>query len=500
MDQSASNPPIRAIAGRFSFRFSKQALSRVFKHRPFEYCALISKGKEPDFFAEIPLENQEWFDSGEVRGCKYAGVDWNALAPLDATLIERMRECECMFMDVIARLEWKRSIPYATRKRWYLQHLRFWNDYLSRHRINLYLSAWMPHELPDLIIYYLCKARSIPVLYFDASAVRDTSFAEHDIKQSSIQIRQRYEELAAEYADVTDPKDIPLSDRFEQRYQALTAPMGEEPPLENVWNTTYFDHVRKLLIEKPLFFCKCALQYVTPRGIARARSTWRRKRIIEERNAFYEAHAVTPDLSKPFVYMTLHYQPEASTIPMAGAYREQLLIAQTLNACLPDGVIIYVKEHPRNSGWLQRSIAYYEDFLALEKVRFVPRSFDTFTLREHCMAVATATGTIGFEALFRGKPTLMFGHRFYQYAPGVYQIHSMDDCRRAVHDIFVEKKAPTLKEARLFMKAMDDTCIHGTLNIWHLKVSHLSDEEHMQANAEAMLHELSLLAPAIAAV
>ncbi len=500
MDPSASGSPIRAIVGRFSYDVSQRVFSRVLKERNFEYCALISTGKEPQYFAELPENRQDWFASSEVRGCKYDGVDWNSLMPLDAELIEAMYECESIFMDMVARLERKCVISYATRKRWYLQHLRFWNDYLSRHRINLYLSAWMPHEIPDIVIYYLCKHRSIPVLYFDASCVRDTAFAEHDIKESAVQISKRFKELSHEYAEVTDPEEIPLEDRFEQRYKALTAPVGEEPPLERVWSTTYVDLVRKMLIKKPVQFIKFSLLYFTPQGVQRARGALHRRRALRQRNAFYDAHAVTPDLAQPYVYMALHYQPEASTCPMAGAYGNQLLIAQVLNACLPDDVLIYAKEHPRDSGWLQRSIAYYRDFLALKKVRLVPRTFDTFALREHCKAVATATGTIGFEAIFRGKPVFIFGHRFYQYAPGVYRIHSSEDCIRAVEDIFAKGKTPSLIEVRLYLKAMEDTCMHGTLNIWHHKVTHLSDEEHVRANTEAILQELSALEPTIQAV
>ena len=48
-------------------------------------------------------------------------------------------------------------------------------------------------------------------------------------------------------------------------------------------------------------------------------------------------------------------------------------------------------------------------------VRFMPRGFNSFRLQEHAEAIATVAGTAGFEALFREKPVIMFGHWFYQY-------------------------------------------------------------------------------------
>jgi hypothetical protein len=115
---------------------------------------------------------------------------------------------------------------------------------------------------------------------------------------------------------------------------------------------------------------------------------------------------------------------------------------------------------------------------------------DTFQLREHCKAVATCTGTAGVEALFRGKPVLLFGHRFYQYAKGVYMIHTAKECKDAIHSIFVEEKTPTLLDCRLYLKAMEETCVKGVFNPWHYKVTNLSYKEHVDANTEALLVEI----------
>jgi capsule polysaccharide export protein KpsC/LpsZ len=185
---------------------------------------------------------------------------------------------------------------------------------------------------------------------------------------------------------------------------------------------------------------------------------------------------------------------------MGGAYANQVLIAQLLNAYLPDDVLIYIKEHPRESGWLSRSTEDYEDLLALPKVRFVSRDTSTFSLRERCAAVATVTGTVGFEALFRGKPVFLFGHRFYQYAGGVHRIRTCEDMRAAVRAVFEGRETPTLMQARLYLKAMEDTCVRGVLNPWHLQVSHLNEDEHAHINTQAILRELSALSAEIAAV
>ncbi len=482
--------PIRAVVGRFIADFSFAALHAVLTKRPFDFCAILSHPVQQRFFTAIPVERQEWFDAGKMRSCRYDGVDWDALAPVDEELIERMRDCEALFMEIVCRQEWKYAISYRARKRWYLRHLQFWNDYLTRRRINLYLSAWIPHEIPDIIIYHLCKARGIAVVYNHMSTERDTGFVERDIEESAIQISHRYEELLIEYAGVTGPDHIPLSPEREERYRALTAPQGEKPPLSSVHVPTDCDRQRELLLSRPVAFLAHALQYLTPAGLHRMFSSWKRRHDIRQRNAFYDAHAIEPDLGRPFVYLALHYQPEASTVPMAGVFCDQLLIARMLNALLPEGTMIYVKEHPKESSWFSRSIDYYRDFLELSKVRLVARQVDTFALRENCRAVATATGSVGFEGLFRGKPVFMFGHRFYQYARGVYRIHTNDDLKKAINDVFINGAKPTLVTSKLYLRAMDETRVKGTLVPWDRQVSVLSDEEHIKNNSEAFLEAL----------
>ena len=174
---------------------------------------------------------------------------------------------------------------------------------------------------------------------------------------------------------------------------------------------------------------------------------------------------------------------------------KKAVMAKMLQAHLPDDVLIYIKEHPWESGWLKRSVEFYKDLLELPKVRLLKRSVNTFVLRERCRAVATATGTAGVEALFRGKPVFLFGHRFYQYARGVYRIHSSEDCAKAVSTIFTENKTPTLVECRLYLKAMLDTRIRGVLNPWHYDVSKLPYEDHILSHREALLQEIDRVFP-----
>jgi len=157
----------------------------------------------------------------------------------------------------------------------------------------------------------------------------------------------------------------------------------------------------------------------------------------------------------------------------------------------PDDILIYVKEHPMQ-GDIARSIEYYQDFLEIRNVRLVPTTFDSIELLKNSLAVATATGTSGFEALFRGIPVLMFGHRFMQYGPGVYPIHTIDDCKKAMDEIQSGKRGASLKDLRTFLKAIEEVAIDGYVEDANRDVSLLSEDENVEKVAGALRKKLRI--------
>ncbi|MDD5740103.1 MAG: hypothetical protein PHO20_05050, partial [Candidatus Peribacteraceae bacterium] len=89
-------------------------------------------------------------------------------------------------------------------------------------------------------------------------------------------------------------------------------------------------------------------------------------------------------------------------------------------------------------------------------VTFIPKETDTFQLIDHSLAVATATGTVSFEAFLRQKPVLMFGHYFYQYAPGVFRIRTSKDCEEALNAILHTQELIAERDVRIFLKALEE--------------------------------------------
>lgn len=468
--------PLRAIVLRYTSPVTIGALERVMAETPFEFCASVSCKRH--MYSGISEENQPWLDSSKARYAVYEGVDHSALMPLDEELITRMRDCEATFMYMVTRHEYARTVSYLKRKQIYLRHVRFWNDFIENNNINVMIGSCLPHEIPDYIIYSLCKIKGIPTVYSHATPITDTAFMQDDIEESAIQIKKRLDELHTEKVE-----EVTLSEELEEYCQKQTRPEGKFTIVYSVGPRGPIAAFKKRILSAPgSFFHWIGTLFSVPVWLRRLRKISVEIALMRMRK-FYDRHSVEPDFTKKYIYFPLQYQPECSTCPMAGAFVDQQLSVHLLSRTAPDDVLIYVKEHPRQrkQGIVGRNMDFYKEIAAMSNVRLMHHKANTFKLREHASGVATGTGTAGLEALFRSKPVFMFGHTFYQYAPCVFSIHTKQDAEAAMKKVFRDGVKPAPQEVRLFIKAIEDTRMHAAIterfldHFTKLSVEHSTD-------------------------
>jgi hypothetical protein len=135
----------------------------------------------------------------------------------------------------------------------------------------------------------------------------------------------------------------------------------------------------------------------------------------------------------------MHYQPERTSLPEGGIFAQQWLLIKALSIAMPKDWVLYVKEHPSIfTGKFvpkYRDMAFYEDIFRLQNVHLIPLEFDTFELIDNAMAIATITGTVGIQALIRGRPVLLFGNGNYKECSGVFSVRTTEDIEKAINSI-----------------------------------------------------------------
>jgi hypothetical protein len=152
-------------------------------------------------------------------------------------------------------------------------------------------------------------------------------------------------------------------------------------------------------------------------------------------------HVLSKIPEEKFIVYFLHYEPELTLVPMGWVGGDQYIAIASLVKHLPDGWQVVVREHPAQyaqsfAGYFTgRNKDFYNRILGIGRVSFVSNEIDTFDLIDQCEFVSTITGTVGWEALVRGKPSVIFGNAWYSEAPGVKVCKSEEDLKSFMRKI-----------------------------------------------------------------
>jgi hypothetical protein len=160
------------------------------------------------------------------------------------------------------------------------------------------------------------------------------------------------------------------------------------------------------------------------------------KRLIR----LYEKKSIKKLPSGDYVYCALHYTPENTNCPGGHTFFNQELMIRLLSRAAPSGVKVLVKEHrsmfmnPRPGGY-DRDLGFYKRISSLKNVDLVSLECDPLQLIDGALAVATQTGTVGWEASVRGVPALVFGYPWYSPCDNVFSIASEQDLISALEEL-----------------------------------------------------------------
>jgi len=132
----------------------------------------------------------------------------------------------------------------------------------------------------------------------------------------------------------------------------------------------------------------------------------------------YDSQKIVADYSKRYIYFALHLDPEIPTMPiLANEYTDQLLAIEELRQKIPQNIMIYVKENPKQTD-IFRPQSFFDRIKKLENVKLV--NDNTYKLIDGSCFVATISGTVGWEAIISGKNVVLFGKSWYQNFSGAF--------------------------------------------------------------------------------
>ena len=159
-------------------------------------------------------------------------------------------------------------------------------------------------------------------------------------------------------------------------------------------------------------------------------------------------------VNEKYAYFPLQFEPERTVLIASPFYTNQLEILKNIAKSLPVHYFLYIKEHPSQSSNNWRKIEYYKQILQIPNVKFIHPSISSLILVKNSDLVVTITGTVGLEAAFFQKPSIVFGDSIFSDLSCVHRVKNLEELPRIIRKTL--KKKVELKELNNFMNRVED--------------------------------------------
>ncbi|OHA13824.1 MAG: hypothetical protein A2909_00890 [Candidatus Tagabacteria bacterium RIFCSPLOWO2_01_FULL_39_11] len=415
-----------------------------------------------------------------IAGLPAKGVDISHFLPPGEDLIAKLYETESAVLSMMNKKY--KDIGVSERKQIYFDLVRYWYGVIQALKPDVVIYSDIPHTVYDFIIFSICELLNIKTVMFERVVQFDRMLLMNDYKIGSRSLEKALRDNRGKQSVLAD-----LREDMQRHYQEQLSDMVPR----NI------QKLKKNYIGKKAIFIKIRMIWDSFIDFTFFRKAFNFifKIFQENLKIEYESAALPADFMKPFIYVPLNYQPERTSNPQGGIFDNQILMIEILAASLPSNWLIYVKEHPTQ--WLPRGLnffnyryqGFYKSIARIPNVRLVPMATNTHELIRNCQALATVTGTAGWEALMRAKPVLVFGFPWYKEYYGIFKIKNVADCKNAIAEIQQGFKAsPELMFN--YLAALDQANVRAYFDLVGKELSGISREENVENLSRLILPEL----------
>ncbi|MGQ0429833.1 MAG: capsular polysaccharide export protein, LipB/KpsS family [Gammaproteobacteria bacterium] len=411
----------------------------------------------------------DWFLTARrgFRACTFDSLPFRSFPSV--SFLKSQRASEVVVMRMFDRIYRRISSgqSYEIRKRLYLEQLAWAYGMIVDQEWDVIIFSLVPHVPFAHILHSVATALGRQVFVMLQLPVKDTFIVSRSIERM-------FDPVRAEYARLRDSGGpVTLSPRLQQEFDRRS---GEK-------------HVPFYMSRQGLPWTRRVADWA--KWTFRVDTRLRIHRNLRNGFAYWRARKTMPPAGTPFVYFPLHLQPEATTLPMGDVFVDQYWAVEMLAGALPDGWMIVLKEHPVQR-MAKRDYGFYERLGRMPQVRLVSRSTDTFRLHEESRAVATITGTAGWEGLLLDKPVIVFGNAFYRGAPGTINVDDPAELRAQLAAIAQGEFPPRKTEdLRRFLAALDRCTEEGVTDRDYLRDSDLTEQQAIERQAAVLQRLIS---------
>jgi hypothetical protein len=469
----------------------------------WEICYVVGsklRDKVSKLFPNTPFHTKD-----EIRkNLAPEGCEGVMPSPIDKPLLSSLSEYESIFLKMMDRQNYDGSMTYQKRISTYHSQLMYWKGVLEHFRPDIVVFRVAPHTSHDYSLYALCRVMGIPTVMFERTSLPGFVYPVTSFEEGSGTIGEAY----TKRLEMGNLQELTLAPETLSHLQDLSRSYADAKPSHLKSKLKYYRKSGDLGGSVSLLFGVVedfARAHLMKRADNDRESGHLRRRYQKKLGrlkrkkllAHYNQLADEVDLTKPYVFVALQCEPERQTCPVGGVFGNQYLMVDVLSKLVPENWKIYVKEHVSQFKVYQaaersKSVEFYNMIASMPKVELVPLSYTSFELIDRAKASTTVSGTVGWESVVRGKPTLLFGHSWYRDCEGVFVTHTVEDCKKVIEKI---KRGYTVdkNKVKCFAQVVESCSVRGYTDKIYEKMKiapPVSLEENIENLARA-IHEFT---------
>ena len=147
-----------------------------------------------------------------------------------------------------------------------------------------------------------------------------------------------------------------------------------------------------------------------------------------------------PQENELYIFFPLHVHNDAQTTLRAVQFFRQDYTAELISKSLPNGLKLYIKQHPHGAGLIP--FKQINKIANLPNTRLVPPDINSHDLIEKSQAVITINSDVGWEGILHQKPVVVLDKPFYSHKGITFDVDDVIDLRTYIEKAISAKKIP----------------------------------------------------------
>jgi len=420
------------------------------------------------------------------------------LEPICPNILIQLNECEKITLRMMERNDtYSNNFSFQDRILLYKYFVQYWITIIKKLEPKYIFFEEEPHQASEYVLYKVAKLLNINTIMFIRTTINQRMYAVNEFEIGSNIIKRDYQKLLNDKKQITLSKEIEeyLSKVRGEYKETISLHLYDQTENVNELISKNFNFLKKIKsFFNKIMYLKNFLKYIEllfnfnsnefKSDQKQFFKTFQNSKLTYIEHIYYKSKSIIKkyflkkyyikvsekniDLTIPYVFCAIHYQPEKTTCPLGGIFDNQLYMIELISKTIPKGWYLYVKEHPSQFvtsyaryGEHFRSYEYYNKIRELKNVKLISIKTDTFSLIDNAKAVATVTGTSAWESIIRGIPSITFGHSWFNHCNGVTYIESLEDLISFFEKIQKNNFQIKLDDIKYFLKVIENNTFKG---------------------------------------